>query len=308
MNSIWKAIALASASCLAWSMAGAEEPGSPPPRDELGAVGTLGPEAALAAAKLVKSGKVYSLAIETGDKKYADKPFGIPRSYSISLSKQVFNGNIGLEDRLSTDNGYWGTSIDGLAHIARGERFFNGFGPDEVIGPEGARKFEIAKIPPIVTRGILLDVAGFEGVESLPARMAVGRAMIEAIEKRQGIAIRAGDVVLLHTGWGKILADNPDAILDQAGLNLEGAQYLAERGVVAVGADNMGVEYYPRDEHGRPKPEVHAFLLADRGIHLLEGVKTDELAKDKGYMFMFVLGLPRLKNAVQSPANPIAIR
>ena len=126
--------------------------------------------------------------------------------------------------------------------------------------------------------------------------------------QRQGVQIRKGDVVLLHTGYLPVADKDPKAFLaGEPGLGKEGAEYLASKEVVAVGADQWALEVIPF-EKGVGAFEVHQILLAKNGVHILENMNTANLVADKAWEFMFVLGAPRITGSVQAIINPVAIR
>jgi kynurenine formamidase len=159
-----------------------------------------------------------------------------------------------------------------------------------------------------VTRGVLLDMTRHFGVEMVSEGTAFNRAEIEAAASAQGIQIRSGDVVLFHTGWMQLLGtDNQRFISVQPGVGVEGAEYLADLGVVAIGADTPALEVIPFENPQRVFA-VHQTLLAKEGVYILESMNTAELAADSVHEFMFVLGQPKFKGAVQTVINPIAIR
>jgi len=151
-------------------------------------------------------------------------------------------------------------------------------------------------------------MAALSGVDVLAAGTAINRAEIDAASKRQGIELRKGDVVLLHTGWQALASTQPETfIASEPGLGMEGAHYLAELGVVAVGADTWAVEVLPSEDPQAAFP-VHQVLLAKQGVYILENVETAELAADGAHEFMFVVSAPRFEGAVQMVVNPVAIR
>jgi len=170
------------------------------------------------------------------------------------------------------------------------------------------KKFGTDTIPPIVTRGLLLDMAALVNKEQLEAGDVFNRAEIEAALDRQNLTLKRGDVVLFHTGWLKMAAQDPGKFIStQPGLGKEGATYLAEAGVVAIGADTAALETLPAEtpEEGFP---VHGILLVDHGVYILETINTHDLARDEAYEFLFVLGQPRIKGSVQAIINPVAVR
>lgn len=279
--------------------------------DTLGAINELSPAGVLAAAKLVKTGRVYALGVETGRETPA---FGA-REFQLYAVASGDGSGSSLGKNRGTFNDDWmltwlgiGTQIDGLGHFGVDHVYYNGNRVEDFWQPGGLTKFATHELPPIVTRGVVLDIAGLSGVAMLAGGTPIGRGEIQAAEKRQGISIGRGDVVILHTGWQALAKRDPEQFLAQEpGLVVDAAEYLASRGVVAVGADTWGLDALPN-----PDPEVvfpvHQILLAKHGIYILENVRTDELVADGAWEFLFVLGQPRFVGAVQMVVNPVAIR
>ena len=279
--------------------------------DTIGAANNLSPEKTLHASRLVKRGKAVSLAVDTG----ADTPAPPFRSYRMHIM-QIGDGTgtpsgplqaTANEDMMIASPGI-GTQIDGLGHVGINHRYYNGIHASEFVRSSGLLKFGTHTIPPIVTRGVLLDMAAFLGHDIVPAGTAYGRREIEGAAERQGLRIEKGDVVLLHGAWMKNYEKGAQAWLWQGwpGLNAEGAQYLAELGVVAVGGDGASLDAWD-GTGGAPGSEVHQTLLTINGVYILEGVWTLELAADRVSEFLFVLGQPRFVGATQMVVNPIAV-
>ncbi len=163
-------------------------------------------------------------------------------------------------------------------------------------------------MPPIVARGVVLDVAGHRGVQYLTAGEVIGAEELGAIERKQGTQVREGDVVLVHTGWMSLAGSDPETyVTRQPGLDKTAATYLDDAGVVAIGSDTGALEAQPSKDPGHIVP-VHGLLLANYGVYILENIVTTELAADRAWEFMFVLGQPRLAGSVQAIINPVAIR
>ena len=281
------------------------------PKDEIGAANLLTPELALAASKLVTTGKTYRLGVETNAKTPA---FG-PRSWAIAINQPGQVGGVGLGHTHTNYNddiymGYVGTGsqIDGLGHIGVNNLYYNCNKNSEFVQANGLKKLGIENLPPFVTRGVMIDMAAYYGRNPLPEGTAFNRKEIEEQAKRQGIEIRKGDVVLFHTGWLALVGnDDKRYIGGEPGLGKEGAEWLASKQVVAVGADTWGLEVIPF-EKGVGVFEVHQVLIPKNGIYILENIDSSELAKDKAYEFMFTLGASRITGGVQAIINPIAIR
>ena len=281
------------------------------PNDEIGAANLLTPQLALEAAKLVKTGKTYRLGVETNSKTPA---FG-PRSWALVINQPGQAGGIGLGPTKTNYNddiymGYVGTGsqIDGLGHIGVDNVYYNCNKNSDFVQANGLTKLGIHNLPAIVTRGVVLDMAGYFGKEMLPEGTVFNRKEIDEQSKKQGIEIRKGDVVLFYTGWQALVGkDDKRFISGEPGLGKEGAEYLASKQVVAVGADTWGLDAIPF-EKGVGVFEVHQILLAKNGIYILENIDTTELVKDKAWEFMFVLGASRFTGGVQAIINPIAVR
>ena len=282
------------------------------PNDEIGAANYMTAETALKAARLVKTGKVYSLGITVN----TTTPAYPPRTCSIYIVQPGQQGaSEGLGPTKTTYNddilNCWtgiGTQLDGLGHIGVGERFYNGNKWQDFGQITGLKKLSADKVPPMVARGILLDMAAHYGTDVVKEGTAFNRAEIEAVAKKQGVEIQQGDIVIFHTGWLSLIEKDPKRYASaEPGLGRDGARYLVSKGVVAVGADTWGLDAIPF-EQGSGIFEVHQILLPMNGTYILENINTVELAKDKAYEFMFILGQNKYQGSVQSMINPVAIR
>jgi len=282
------------------------------PNDEIGAANYLTPAVALEAARLVKTGKSYSLGITVN----TTTPAYPPRNCQIYIVQPGQAGSAaGLGPTKTTYNddilNCWvgiGSQLDGLGHIGVGDTYFNGNKWNEIGQMGGLKKLGTHNIPPMVTRGVLLDMAAYYGVDVVKEGTAFNTKEIEEAARRQGVTIRQGDVVLFHTGWLSLIDKDPKRYGSvEPGLGRDGARYLVSKGVVAVGADTWGLEPIPF-EQGAGVFEVHQILLPLSGTYILENMNTAELAKDKAWEFLFVLGQNKYQGAVQSMINPVAIR
>ena len=280
------------------------------PNDEIGAANYMTPELVVKAASLVKTGKTYALGIPVDSK----TPAYPPRTFKITIVQPGQAGNSGIGPNKATYNDdildTWvgiGSQIDGLGHLGIEHVYYNGNKLADFADPTGLKKLGIEKVPPMVTRGVLLDMAAHYNTDVVKEGTAFNVKEIEEVAKKQNIEIRQGDVVIFHTGWLSLIGkDDKRYSAGEPGLGVEGAKYLTGKGVVAVGADTWAVEAIPFES--KNVFEVHQILLAMNGTYILENMDTAELAKDKGYEFLFVLGQPRWRGGVQSMINPIAIR
>ncbi len=301
-------------------MTGEDQPSNPPgegwypsrfgAEDEMGALNFLAPEKVLQAARLVKEGRSYSLAVPTGP----DTPAYPPRSFQMHIvSPAQYGGTTwganqagGIDEFMITWAGI-GTHLDGLGHIAINNRFYNGNSADEVYEHTGVKKFGTHTLPPIVTRGVLLDIAALRGVEVMQPGEVITPDDMEAAMKSQGVALERGDALMLRTGWIRLMESDPEKFMGSIpGIGKAAAAYLADAEVSLIGLDQYATEVMPAEDEDEFIP-VHQLNLAMNGIYQLQNLQLEELAKDGVWEFLFVLGLPRFVGATQMTANPVAI-
>jgi kynurenine formamidase len=202
-----------------------------------------------------------------------------------------------------------GTHIDALSHVTCGQdnHWHGGHSADEHVGDFGPLRDDATEIPPIIARGVLLDVPGHRGVEVLDGHEPVGAEELEAVCSAQGVELRDGDVALVRTGY---LSGWPDAEFiakhEQAGIDHGASVWLAEQGVIAVAGDTESVEVLPSTVEGNPHP-VHIELLIERGIYIIEMVNCEELARDRVYEFCFVCLPLSITGATGSMVRPVAL-
>ncbi len=282
------------------------------PDDQIGNLNYVTPAKTLAASKLVTRGKAYRLGIETNK----DTPAYGTRTFAITVLQPDQAGGVTIGPTKSTYNDDiitgWvgvGSQIDGFGHLGIDNLYFNCNKAADFAMPDGLKKLGIENVPAVATRGVLLDMAGYFGVDIVKEGTAFNRAEIDGAMKRQGIkAIEKGDVVLFYTGWLKLLGkDNKRFVSVNPGLGRDGARYLASLEVAMIGADTSSFEVVPFEKDAGVF-EVHQILLARNGIHILENMNTEEMVKDQAWEFLFTLGPARITGGVQAIINPIAIR
>jgi kynurenine formamidase len=191
--------------------------------------------------------------------------------------------------------------------VGEDSHWYGGFTAAENLGDFGPQRADASTLLPIFTRGVMLDMARVAGSTALAAGAAIERADLERAAELEGISVGAGDVVLLRTGY---LHHWPDrsALAEHsgAGITLDAARWLAEQGVIAVGADTEAVEQMPTVDSGNPQP-VHSYLLVEKGILLLEMVYLEGLATDSVYSFLFVAQPTKIQGASGAFIDPIAV-
>ncbi len=271
------------------------------PEDQLGALNLLTPQVVLDAARLIKKGVVYSLAVPL-EKDGPQLP-AFHKTWRVTHASRGPGANF-MEDVVTMDT-HSGTHIDSLSHAWTGDHFYNGFTEDQVF-QSGVVVGGIDKVRSMVGRGIMLDVPSYRKVDHMgPGEIVTGEEL-DAIADHQGTEVRQGDIVMIRTGWERVFhADR--TLWESAVPGPDGSLFgwLKEKDICALGADQPSVE---ADYTDRPDPSsLHIHALRDLGIYLLENIALEELARDKVYEFLFIGAPLPLTHASGTPWNPLAI-
>jgi kynurenine formamidase len=204
--------------------------------------------------------------------------------------------------------GQVGTQFDGFAHQTHLDSHYNCFKTGDIATRGGFTKFGMDKVGTLMTRGVLIDVAGLKGVETLPDTYEITVQDLQDALKRQNLTLAAGDAVIVHTGWGRLYGkDNPRYVKSCPGIGIAAAEWLAKQDPMLIGADNWPVEVAPNPDSKLSLP-VHQLALVVNGIHLLENLKLDELAAKRVHEFAFVMQPLKAAGFSGSTVAPVAIR
>jgi kynurenine formamidase len=297
-------------------------------QDEVGALNAINsPAQVLAALKSVKTGRVFDLGVRVDRTSYKwpghsplevvsyRSPEGVKRGKDIAAfnkhPKQLGFHSCAL---FMSDN--MGTQIDGLGHITTGadNHWYNGYRESEYGGDFGLMKTDADTIPPMIGRAVMIDVAGWKGVDALPSNFPIGPKELEQALAAQKTDLQPGDIVMVRTGtlryWGETGADHETlAKYDSAGITLAAAKWLVEeKGAVLIGADTSGVEVGQDPALPGVANPVHEYLLVEQGVHIGEFHNLEELARNKVYRFTYVAMTNRIKGTAAGTAmRPIAI-
>ncbi len=210
------------------------------------------------------------------------------------------DGRTGSSGTLVTSE-HAGTHIDALCHQAVDLRLCGGVDARAAAGPFGYVALGVETIAPIVARGCLIDLGAVE-----PDRW-IGLDEVRHAAEAQGVGPAAGDVVLVRTGSGAFWGD-AERYLRGAGMKGEVSQWLADAGVLAVGADNMAW-----DRAAGADPDLgmalpgHVILLVRSGIYIIENLFLEELAAAGAHAFTFICTPLKIRGATGSPVRPIAL-
>lgn len=306
------------------------------PEDQVGALNELTDASRAAALRLATQGKAYDLGLPYDRTSYRwpghnpgeiisfRTPEGVGRQRDLAFTTPE-GGNTGhtrwhSSAMFISDN--VATQIDGLAHITHGEdnHWYNGAKEEQWGGNFGVRRMDVTNIPPIVARGVMIDVAGQKGLEVLPSNYEITVADLEAALRAQNVDVTPGTVVLVRTGtaryWGESGGDHAKiGQHDTAGIGLSAARWLVEqKGAIMIVGDTSGLEALP------PKPAdsafvggsfnpVHVYLLVNQGVHIGEFHNMERLAADRVYEFAYVATTNAIRGTVAGTAlRPLALR
>ncbi len=230
-----------------------------------------------------------------------EQPWGPRNEVGLGYMAEVVSGT-----------SHSGAHVDALAHMTIGadDHWYGGGNAREHLGDRGPTLGDASKLPPFLTRGVLLDVPAYRGVDALPAHSPVTAEELAAVAEHQGVEVRPGDVVLIRSGYLGQWPD-PDGLARHrtAGPDISAARWLLERGVVAVGSDTETFEVQPAPDPGTPaNPQpVHTLLLIENAIYLFECIYLEQLARDGVHEFLFIALPIKVQGATGSMLDPVAI-
>jgi len=300
------------------------------PQDQAGNSNYITPEKILKSLRIPKTGQTYELGhvYEAEMPQYGYRPYFLT---IIPAATPVKEGQgVAQQDYFTGFIGQMGTQFDAFGHQGKAVRmadgslknvYYNGFTQEDLSGRNrgvgGLEALGVEHVKPIVTRGILVDIAGFKGVDALESRYEVTLADVRGALQKQGVredSIEAGDAILFNYGWA-IHWGNPAKYNDarffvgenqgSPGIGVEVARWAVEKQASMVGADSCCVTIQPptRPELGN----VHHELLFG-GVMMLENMDLRELARDRVYEFLYLNLTERIRGATGSPVRPIAVR
>ncbi|WP_407494183.1 cyclase family protein [Elizabethkingia anophelis] len=278
--------------------------------DEIGAANLMTPDLVLQSVKLVKKGKTLPLAVPV------DKHLPAFRHRSFNLyniqpgeqgGKTLGPNKFSFNDELVNAWTGVGTQLNGIGHIGIDNVYYNGNIATDFVTVEGVKKLGVEKVPPMVTRAVVLDMTAYYGKNIVPGGTEFTVSDIQNVLKKEGLSLKKGDIVLFNTGWLELIGkDNNQFLETEPGIGMEAAQWLADQGIIAFGGDTWASEVYPNPKSKEEFP-INQFMLAKRGIYNLELIDTRPLVKEKVWEFLFVLGQPLYVGSTQVNVNPVAI-
>jgi len=298
------------------------------PQDEIGTLNHTRPEDIVAAARLVRKGKVISLALnfdqhgpQGAKSKYPALGRINPVHTMLRTGTDAYSGvldhrGIRAADDMVVMPLQCGTQWDGLGHIFYENSMWNGYDCREVTSA-GAQKCGIEKTKnKMVGRGVFLDVPRALGIDALPDGHAITGAELDLTAKKHGVDVRRGDYVIVRTGQmeAKLAAGSWDGYPggDAPGFSFETLDWIQRKEIAAIASDTRGCEVRPNESEPGINQPWHWITIPIMGLTMGEIFFLGELAKDCAadgvYEFLFVAPALPITGAVGSPTNPLAIK
>lgn len=288
--------------------------------DEIGRLNLMTDASRAAVLSRIAGGKVYDLGVDyhkampswslLGDPTYqiwmTHTPQGTVVDDPMKVGKAM-NEHVSYSGDAVLMYTHTGTHIDALSHFGLNGRIWNGFAHAQHLGDNGWHRGGAEKLPPVIARGVLIDVAAAKGVDVLPDSYRIVPDDLKAALKRQNVSLAKGDAVFIRTGRMRVIGDKDKYMSDPPGIGLESARWLVEdQGAMLLGSDNLSLETFPVETEKNWIP-VHTYLEAEQGVAIMEVVDLEALSREKIYEFAFIGASLKLRGATGAPMRPVAL-
>ncbi len=290
------------------------------PDDEIGRLNLMTEASRAAVLSRISGGRVYDLSVEYHKEMPSWSLLGDP-TYQMWMTHTprgtVVDNPLNLGSRMHEHVSYsgdavlmythTGTHIDSLSHFGLNGEIWNGFDAHQHQGDLGWKRGGAEKLPPIIARGVLIDVAGYKRVEILPDGYRITPEDLQGALRRQKVSLQEGDAVFIRTGRMRVINDKDAYLKNEPGIGLAAAKWLVEgQGAMLLGSDNLSLEAFPVETPANWVP-VHTYLEAEQGVMIMEVVDLEALARDRVYEFAFIGASLKLRGATGAPMRPIAL-
>ena len=289
-------------------------------KDQLGSGNLMKPEMVLRAAKLIRTGEVFQLGFDLS----ADLPLIGSRRFDLHMKRGTATapGTRGEnEEIVITELSQVGTQLDGFAHQMYGGEYYNCITNHEMSFSDGGNndlsagarqgfpKLGVEKIPDIMTRGVLIDVAGLKNVDMLEGGYVITADDLQQALAKEKLKLETGDAVMINTGWGKLytVKDKDKYLKSSPGIGIEAGEWLIKQNPMLVGTDTCCVEVrpYPGQKVNLP---IHAMFLIVNGVYLVENLRLEQLAEARAYESAYIMTPLKIEGGTGSTIAPIAVR
>lgn len=278
--------------------------------DQMGAVNLITPQKRLAALRTVREGVSFSMARNAEIKEAVDNPTPIVRKTTRTGASVSKTGIASTSDTFFISyHGMAHTHMDSLCHFVYDGKIYNGYASDTV-GEDGAARNSILNFKNgIITRGVLMDMARYKGVDWLEPGTPIYPEDLEGWEKRAGVKVQAGDVMIVRTGrWARRDALGPWPPTHLAGLHMSCAPWMHARDVAILGGDDAQ-DVLPSQVAGISQP-IHELCIVVMGMPIFDNLDLElvgrEAEKRKRWDFLVTASPAAVPGATGSVLNPIA--
>ncbi|MET0854665.1 MAG: cyclase family protein [Microterricola sp.] len=287
--------------------------------DEIGMLNLITPDTMRSAMSVADMGHVIDMSVDyfvgmpsftaAGQPDYqiwmTNTPRGTVIDDPMGLNDSAQNELVSYSGDAVSMYTHTGTHIDTLNHFGYHGSMWNNFEADEHLGNRVWNVGGPEKQPPIIARGVMLDIAALLDVDIVPQSYGIGAKDLRDACKRQNVELRLGDVVMIRTGQMK-LWPSQEYIKNEGGITRGGAEFLAQAGAVLIGADNLSLEQIPSTEEGNWLP-VHTYLMAEAGVTIMEVVDLEGLSRENISEFCFIGAAIKFAGATAAPMRPLAL-
>ncbi len=278
------------------------------PDDRRGSMNLMTPERMRDAARMIREGR----KIEIGHMLTQSMPFFGTRRFDVHLKQQFMNPQANRrgsnEEIVITELAQVGTQLDAFPHQTIGDETYNCVNVPGISSRGGFTEMGIETVGTIMTRGVVMDIAGLKGTATLPIDYEITPQDLQQALDRQRVELREGDAMIVNTGWSALWGrDNARYVSGCPGLGVAAAEWLIERRPLLMGADNWPVEVAPSRTMPHASLPVHQLALVVHGVHLLENMKLDELLAAGRSEFCFMMQPLRARGFTGSTVAPAAM-
>jgi len=289
------------------------------PEDQIGAMNKMTGTSQASILARADGARVYDLSIDyfvgmpsfqaAGDPSYQIYMSHTPGGTAVDNLNNAgddVNGRVCYSGDVIFMYTHTGTHIDSLNHFGADGKIYNGFTAEAHLGSRNWTRNGAEQIPPIVARGVLLDIAGLKEQDCLPPSYAITVDDCEAALERAGLRLREGDVAMVRTGRMRYWPDGSRVLGSPPGLSLDAARWITQQGIIAVAADQECVEVGPSKHEDNWLPG-HCHFLAEAGVPMIELVDLEELARDSVLESCLIAAPIKLRGATGAPIRPLAM-
>jgi kynurenine formamidase len=276
-----------------------------PKSADIGALSRIDNVALMSAFSGVSSGRVFDLVLEINDR-IPNNPGFVRFSLAFTRTPEMMGKISPFQASVEVIVGtlHVSTHMDAFIHIQAEDRIYGGDLASDARDDKGWKKYGMETVPPIIGRGLFLDVAGLKGLERLPDMYEITISDIQTALKAAKDEIRKGDIVIVRTGKILDYGDPEKFLASEPGVGRDAAIWMYEQGMAVLGTDTTGTEPAPFKD---PAKTTHRAMLVDRGVHLIENLNLEELGKARATSGLFIALPLKITGATGCWLRPVLV-